>query len=86
MFSEAVTKTEPRNLLMMTGPWETSLRTEALRNARLADPATNEDETIGDPALNTGRRAAVVPGVEHVSILYSPTALREARSWLDAVC
>jgi Serine aminopeptidase, S33 len=85
MFSEAVNKTEPRNLLMITGAWERFLRAEALRNARLADPAANEDETIGNPAGNTGRRAAVAPGVEHVSVLYSPTALREARSWLDAV-
>lgn len=85
MFSEAVTKTEPRNLLMITGAWESFLRAEALRSARLADPAANEDATVGDPARNTGRRAAVAPNVEHVSVLYSATALREARSWLDAV-
>jgi hypothetical protein len=85
MFSEAVTPTEPRNLLMITGGWEQSLRADALRNARLADPAANEGETIGDPAKSTGRRAVAAPGVEHVSVLYSATALREARSWLDAV-
>jgi dienelactone hydrolase len=85
MFSEAVTKTEPRNLLMITGAWEGFLRADALKNARLADPAATEDETLGDPARNTGRRAVVAQGVEHVSVLYSATALREARSWLDAV-
>ncbi len=85
MFSEAVTPTEPHNLLMITGGWEQFLRADALRNARLADPAANEGETIGDPAKNTGRRAIAAPGVEHVSVLYSATALREARSWLDAV-
>ena len=84
MFSEAVTKTEPRNLLMITGAWEGFLRADALKNARLADPAATEGETLGDPARNTGRRAVVAPGVEHVSVLYSATALREARSWLDA--
>ncbi len=85
MFSEAVTKTEPRNLLMITGGWEQFLRNDALRNARLADPAANEGDTIGDPTRDTGRRAVVAPSVEHVGVLYSATALREARSWLDAV-
>ena len=85
MFSKAVTRTEPRNLLMITGAWEPFLRADALKNARLADPAANEGGTIGDPARNTGRRAVVAPDVEHVGILYSPTALSEARSWLDAV-
>ncbi len=85
MFSDAVTKTDPRNLLMITGAWEGFLRADALKNARLADAAATEGETIGDPTRNTGRRAVVAPDVEHVSVLYSPTALREARSWLDAV-
>jgi len=85
MFSEAVTQTEPRNLLMITGAWESFLRADALKNARLADPAANEGETIGDPAQNTGRRAVAAPDVEHVGVLYSATALSEARSWLDAV-
>ena len=85
MFSEAVTKSEPLNLLMITGGWEPSLRNNALLNARLAEPGANEGETIGDPARSNGRRAAVAPGVEHVGVLYSATALTEARTWLDAV-
>ena len=85
MFSEAVTSTEPRNLLMISGGFERFLRTNALRNVRLVDAAANEDVTVGDPAQGNGRRAAVAPGVEHVSVLYSATALRETRSWLDAV-
>jgi len=85
MFSEAVTASEPQNLLMITGEWEPALRADALRNARLADPAAREGETIGDPGEGTGRRVVVAPNVEHVSVLYSATALREARSWLDGV-
>ncbi|MGJ4965096.1 alpha/beta hydrolase [Bradyrhizobium sp. HKCCYLRH3061] len=83
MFSEAVTPSAPRNLLIITGEWETALRRDALRNLRLADPAAREGDTVGDPADNGGRRAVVAPGVEHVSVLYSTTALREARDWLD---
>jgi Serine aminopeptidase, S33 len=85
MFSEAVTKTEPRNLLMISGAWESYLRKQALRNLQLADGSAQEGQTIGDPANNTGRRTVVAPSVEHVGVLYSATALQEARSWLDAV-
>jgi dienelactone hydrolase len=85
MFSEAVTKSEPRNLLMIAGAWEPFLRENALRNAQLADPSAAEGGTIGDPAKGSGRRTAVAPSVEHVSVLYSATALDEARNWLDTV-
>ncbi len=84
MFSEAPTATEPRNLLVVSGEWEKFLRQEALRSLRLADASAGEGTTVGDPAKGTGRRAAVGPAVEHVGILYSATALREARAWLDA--
>lgn len=85
MFSEAVTATQPRNLLIITGEWETFLRTDALRNVRLAEPSADAGQTVGDPSKNTGRRAVVAPGVEHISVLYSATALREARDWLNLV-
>lgn len=85
MFSEAVTPTAPRNLLIITGAWETALREAALHNLKLADPAAREDDTVGDPTGRGGRRAVVAPAVEHVSVLYSTTALREARDWLDQV-
>jgi Serine aminopeptidase, S33 len=85
MFSEAVTASEPRNLLMISGAWEAYLRANAVRNAQLTDPAAKEGNTIGDPAKSGGRRAAVAPNVEHVGVLYSATALLEARNWLDAV-
>jgi hypothetical protein len=85
MFSDAVTATAPRNLLIVSGEWEAFLRENALRNLRLAAPAAEEGAIVGDPASGTGRRAIVGPGVEHVGILYSATALRETRVWFDAV-
>jgi pimeloyl-ACP methyl ester carboxylesterase len=84
MFSEAVTASEPRDLLIVTGEWETFLRQNALRNIRLADPKATEGTTVGDLSRGIRRRAVVAPDVEHVSVLYSPSALREARAWLDA--
>jgi predicted alpha/beta-hydrolase family hydrolase len=85
MFSEAVTAAQPRNLLIISGEWESHLRNDALRNARLVDPSASEGQTIGDPSQNGGRRTVVAPSVEHVGVLYSATALSEARTWLDAV-
>jgi dienelactone hydrolase len=84
MFSEALTATEPPNLLVLVGALEGRLREEALKALHLADPDAREGETVGDPAAGTGRRVVFAPGVEHVGVLYSETSLREARGWLDA--
>ncbi|MEL6226293.1 MAG: alpha/beta fold hydrolase, partial [Pseudomonadota bacterium] len=85
MFSQAVTATEPRNLLAIAGEWETFLRGEALEAARMVNAEAKEGETIGSFEDGTARRVVVAPSVEHVAVLYSPTALKEARNWLDRV-
>ncbi len=86
MFSGAVTSDAPKNLLMISGAWESFLRADALKNLRLAAPGAEEGDTIGGPSAPGGaRRATVAPGVEHVGVLYSATGLAEARAWLDAV-
>jgi len=74
----AVTPELPRNLLLMAG----SLEARFLRNAeaRLAEAGA----AGGDPAAGTARKLVVVPGVEHISILFSPDAHTAARDWLDA--
>lgn len=84
MFSLAVTKDQPRNLLVVAGAWETMLAAEAEKALQLADPAAQLGQTVGNPAENTGRRAVSAPSVEHVSVLYSATTLTEARDWLNA--
>ncbi len=84
MFSEAVTATAPRNLLVVAGAWEGFLAREALAALRRADPAAAPGRTVGAPEAGSGRRAVLAPGVEHVGVLYSATMLAEARGWLDA--
>ncbi len=84
MFSRAVTPSEPRNLLVVAGAWESALAAEALAALHLADAGAGYAQTVGDPAAGTGRRAMLAPGVEHVGVLYSATTLRETRDWLDA--
>lgn len=84
MFSQAVTAAEPRNLLAIAGEWEGHLAEEALRTLRLIGPGAELGQTVNDPGNSVIRRAVTAPMVEHVGVLYSATALREARDWLDA--
>ncbi|WP_209424833.1 alpha/beta fold hydrolase [Pararhodobacter sp. SW119] len=84
MFSGSVTADAPANLLIIAGEWEVRLAEEALRAVRQIDPAASLGETVGDPETGVARRAVLAPHVEHVGVLYSPTALRAARDWLDA--
>lgn len=68
----------PKNLLLMAG----ALEPRFLRNAeeRLAEAGG----AGGSPQAGTARELLVVPGVEHISILFSPAAHSAARAWLDA--
>ncbi|MEO8004897.1 MAG: alpha/beta fold hydrolase, partial [Betaproteobacteria bacterium] len=86
MFSPAVTSSAPRNLLVIVGDWEGTLKREGLRAVSLATaPAAAQPfMTYGDPATGTGRRIAFSAHVEHASVLYSVDSLREALGWLDA--
>lgn len=83
-FSLAVTSDFPANLLVITGAWEGRLADAAEEMLRLADPSAALGQTVGDPALGNGRRAVLAPGVEHVGVLYSAPAQREAVAWLNA--
>jgi pimeloyl-ACP methyl ester carboxylesterase len=82
MFSQAVTATSPDRLLIITGQGEPRLRKAALDALNLVQPGLGEGETAS--AGGVMRRAVVAPGVEHVGVLFSLTAIREAVSWLDA--
>jgi pimeloyl-ACP methyl ester carboxylesterase len=85
MFSPVVTATAPRNLLVIVGAWEGTLKREALRAVGLVTTTPQAGMTYGVPAQGTGRRAAFSPHVEHVGVLYSESSMREALAWLDQV-
>ncbi len=66
----------PHNLLLMAG----SLEPQFVTNAEtLFSMAGNAYGTLKD---GSARQLAVIPNVEHISILFSPTAQATARSWL----
>jgi pimeloyl-ACP methyl ester carboxylesterase len=82
MFSQAVSATEPPRLLVISGEWEGHLRGFALDAVHQVDPAAGEGQLAS--AGPVARLAVVAPHVEHVGVLYSPTAVLAARDWLDA--
>ncbi len=79
-----VTPSLPRNLLLLTGALEfANLKQnaeEALRNGGGEQPGV----LYGDFADGTARRLEFVPNAEHVTILFSRTALAQCVEWLDA--
>lgn len=81
MFSEAIDTNVPSSLLIINGQWEGRLRAPALAQLRLIDPQAQEGDTAvrGDVI----RRVVAAPYVEHVSVLYSATALTEVVTWMD---
>lgn len=85
MFSRALTRIAPRDLLVLSGEWESGLRREALRAVGLASAPDRpvEGVTYGSLRDGTARRASVAGGVEHIGVLYSRDSLREALDWIN---
>lgn len=72
-----VTETAPRNLLLQAGALEPQFAANA---EELLARAGGAD---ADMANGRGRSFQRVPGVEHISILFSPTAHQGALGWLE---
>lgn len=82
----AVPAVRPRNLLLLYGQLEfPALAAVAHEVLQQADPTATVTTgvTYGSVADGTGLRAGPVPGVEHVSILFAPTAHAWTLAWLD---
>jgi pimeloyl-ACP methyl ester carboxylesterase len=72
-----VTAEFPRNLLLLAE----ALDQRFISNAeQLLQQAGGPG---GDPQAGTARKMEIIPGVEHITILFSPTAQKAARQWLD---
>ena len=81
MFSQAVSADTPKRLLVISGQWESFLRKAALDAVHLVDPAATEGQLAKSGDVT--RLAVVAPAVEHVGVLFSPTAVNAAQDWLD---
>ncbi len=75
--SRTVTTDLPRNLLLLAEGMDQRF----VENAEeLLQQAGGQG---GDPQDGTARQMEVIPGVEHITILFSSTAQQSARRWLD---
>ncbi|MCL4263851.1 MAG: alpha/beta fold hydrolase [Anaerolineae bacterium] len=72
----AVTETEPRNLLLQAGQLEPQFAANAEDLLARAGGANT------DFADGRARSFQLIPGVEHITILFSPTAHQTAVGWL----
>lgn len=75
----------PRNLLILVGAAEfAGFLNGSANGLRAAYPDGQAGQTYGDFIAGTARRLVLVPGVEHITILFSNATYREAAGWLDA--
>ncbi len=73
-----------RNVLVLAGGLEfAGIRAAGPAAVRAAHPGAEPDRTYGDAGTGTARRYAEVPGVEHVSVLFSAATHRAALDWFD---
>ncbi|MEL7151012.1 MAG: alpha/beta fold hydrolase [Pseudomonadota bacterium] len=80
-FSQVIDATHPAALLLVAGAWEGRLSAYAVEPAQMVSPDALPGETVSDGAVM--RRTVIVPWIEHVSILQSAVARKEALLWLD---
>jgi len=85
LFGRDVTATNPKNLIVIDGAWESSMLTDAgfhIVGMAAGGPA-RERVTYGDVSRGDGRRFVLAPGAEHIGVLYSRDALRETVGWMN---
>ena len=87
MFSQEITPSSPRDLLVIAGALEPAMLKDQGRRATamVATGPPQEQTTYGSFTEGTARRFSFSEGVEHVGVLYSRASLREALDWLNAV-
>lgn len=74
----------PRNLLILVGAAEfAGFLNGSANGLRAAYPDGAAGQTYGDFAQGAARRLVIVPGVEHITILFSPDTYREVAQWID---
>ncbi|HEX9131893.1 MAG TPA: alpha/beta fold hydrolase [Ktedonobacteraceae bacterium] len=86
---EHPTLTQPKNLLMLVGQYDLSFAID--NSARLLQAGCGISHTqalpagCGNPADGTGRRAVVLAGLNHITILNASSTFDETLNWLRRV-
>ncbi len=73
----------PRDLLLLYGSAEpASFASAALTQAQLLEPGAQVNETYGDPGVGDAVSLQVIPGVEHISIVWAPLTASLTLTWI----
>ena len=82
-YSNAITPTEPKNLLILNGQWEPPLRNKAKDMLSVAG-IKNPQESIlyGNFQDGTARKAIAVKNSDHIGVLYSTKTQQEIIKWV----
>jgi pimeloyl-ACP methyl ester carboxylesterase len=75
----------PRNLLVLVGQRDIPFSKDSSRELfKLAtgQASPGEGDTIGKFKNGSARRLKILNGLDHISILYAPTTMREITNWL----
>jgi dienelactone hydrolase len=88
VLSAAPTTSNPRNLLVLAGDGDpaTIIAIAKMRVAegcgQPSEDALSADLTCGDPRQGTGRKLAILPGLNHITILTASSAHKQILGWL----
>jgi len=75
----------PRNLLLAVGALEpANFQVATLSGLQRAYPQAVMGDVDGTPAQGTARSAMLIPGVEHIGILFSADTTQASASWIGA--
>lgn len=84
---ENPTATQPRNLLLLAGqndlPYSLSDSTRLQRQGCGLSGSQPVPVQCGDPTRGSGRRAVVLPGLNHITILTASETFHEVLQWLQ---
>ena len=85
-YTDVISDTSPKNVLILNGEWESRLRRKALKTLKeLGITAPSENVTYGTFESETARRTSAIKNVGHFGVLYSPETQFKIISWVDKV-
>lgn len=75
----------PRNLLLAVGALEpANFQAATLEGLQRAYPQARMGQSLGDHAQGTARSAILIPGAEHIGIVFSTATADAAATWIGA--
>jgi len=79
-YSDAITKNFPKDLLLISGQFESHLRFHALQMVKIFKPAAKENMELSSEKIR--RKASYIQNTGHVSVIYAPQTMRTIIDWL----